>query len=91
MPLYTVRRDVGQITQEELDASAYRAIVCGYQFPEIKWVRSYWDRAAGQLLCLYEAKDVAQIEEHARQSRIPCDDVREITEFGPEPYVGVEG
>jgi hypothetical protein len=87
MPLYQVRRDIGDVSQDDLDASAYRAIICAYQFPEIRWVRSFWNRAAGQITCFYEARDPEQLTEHARLSRIPCDEVREVTEVLPEPYI----
>ena len=87
MPLYRIRRDVGPLTQEDLDAASFRAIVCAPQFPGLKWHRSYWDREAEVLDCVYEAVDRAQIEEHARVSRIPCDDVHEVAEVLPETYI----
>lgn len=87
MPLYAIRRDLGPITREELDASAYRAIMCAYDFEGLKWVRSFWDPEQGEIRCLYEAQDVAQVIEHARRSRIPCDDVREVIEIDPGLYV----
>ena len=47
MPLYRIRRNVGVATKEDMDASAFRAIVCAVQFPGLKWHRSFWDREAG--------------------------------------------
>ncbi len=87
MPLYTIRRNIGEISREELDAASFRAIVCAPQFPGLKWVRSFWDQAGGHVDCLYEATDPRQLEEHARVSRIPCDEVREVSELLPETYL----
>lgn len=91
MPLYAIRRDLGQVTREELDASAYRAIMCAYDFEGMRWIRSFWDPEQGEIRCLYEAQDAAQVFEHARRSRIPCDDVREVIEISPDLYVHGQG
>lgn len=87
MPLYRIRRDVGDISHDDLDAASFRAIVCAPQFPGLKWVRSYWDRDAGWLDCLYEAADPTQLEEHALMARIPCDEVHEVSELLPRTYL----
>ena len=87
MPLYAIRRELGKISREELDASAYRAIMCAYEFENMTWVRSFWDPESGNITCLYEAATVEEIHEHARRSRIPCDDVREVIEVIPEEYL----
>lgn len=87
MPLYRIRRDVGKMREDEVDAAAVRAIVCAPQFPGVKWHRSYWDREAGHLDCIYEANKVTDLEEHARAARIPCDQVYEVTEILPETYI----
>ena len=87
MPLYRIRREIGEITQQDLNAASFRAIVCAPQFPGLKWHRSYWDREAGLLDCFYDAVDPVQLEEHARVARIPCNDVREVDELLPDTYV----
>lgn len=87
MPLYRIRRDIGEISQQDLDAASFRAIVCAPQFPGLKWVRSYWDHAGGRLDCIYEAVNAEQLQEHARVSRIPCDEVHEVTEMLPDTYL----
>jgi hypothetical protein len=86
MPLYVIRRDVGTITKGDLDAASFRSIVCGYEFPTMTWLRSYWDEAAGIITCYYVADSVDDVREHARRARVPCDDVREVMEFGPNDY-----
>lgn len=87
MSLYRIRRDVGEISAEDMDAAAFRAIVCAPQFPGVKWHRSFWDKEAGFIECFYEANEVRDLEAHAKASRIPCDDVREVTELLPETYL----
>jgi hypothetical protein len=87
MPLYRIRRQVGDISQEDMDAAAFRAILCAPQFPGLRWQRSYWDREGGRIDCLYEASSLRDIEEHARVARIPCDEIREVSEMLPETYV----
>ena len=87
MTLYSIRRNVGDITKEDMDAAAFRAIVCAVQFPGLKWHRSYWNQASGYMDCIYEADRPEHLEEHARVARIPCDDVRPVTEIIPETYV----
>ena len=87
MALYRIRRNVGAISNEDMDAAAFRAIVCLVQFPGLEWRRSYWDKEAGVIDCLYDAATPAQIEEHARVARLPCDEVRLVDELLPETYV----
>ena len=87
MPLYRIRREVGEISQDDMDAAAFRAIVCAPQFPGLKWHRSYWDQEKGLIDCFYEATGPTQLQEHARVARIPCDEVREVSELLPEVYV----
>jgi Nickel responsive protein SCO4226-like len=88
MSMFMVRRDIPGLTQEDVDAAAFRAITCAFYFPGMRWHRSYWDRDAGMLHCVYEAKNPEEVFAHAQRARIPCDEVREVSAFGPEAYVG---
>ena len=90
MALFLIRRDVPGITQEEVDAAAYRAITCAFYYAGLKWLQSYWDRDAGIIHCVYEARSAEDIFEHAQVARIPCNDVREVHTFGPETYTSEE-
>lgn len=87
MPLYSIRRRLGENTQEDLDAAVFRAIVCAFQFDGLEWQRSFWNKEAGEVNCIYEAQEPGQIEEHARVSRISCDSIVEVREVRPEPYI----
>jgi len=87
MKLYSVRRNVGVMSQEEMDAAAFRAIVCAAQFPGLKWRHSYWNPPGGYMDCIYEADDAGQLADHAKAARIPCDAVVEVQQVTPETYV----
>jgi hypothetical protein len=86
MSLFEIRRDVGDITREDLDAASLRAIVCAYEFPNVRWIRSFWDRKNHTVVCYYEADSAETLWEHSRRSLIPCDDVTEVEEFGPGDF-----
>jgi hypothetical protein len=86
MPLFLIRRDVPGITQEEVDAASFRAITCSFYFSGLRWLTSYWDREAGAIHCVYEARSAEDVFEHAEVARIPCNDVRPVEQFGPENY-----
>ena len=88
MPLFLIRRDSPGLTQEELDAAAFRAITCAFYFSDMRWIRSFWDRKHEALFCVYEARDAQDVVAHAHRARIPCDDVIEVEHVGPELYVG---
>ncbi len=88
MPLFLIRRDVPGATQEDIDAAAYRAIACAFNYEGIKWHTSYWDKEAGRLHCVYEGQSREQIEDHSRRARIPCDEVRQVTQLMPEVWQG---
>jgi hypothetical protein len=86
MPLYAIRRVIGPLTQEELDAAGFRATVCAAEHEGLRWERSFWDQAAGELICYYEAQSPEQIQNHSRQSAIPCNEVREVKMVLPDVY-----
>jgi hypothetical protein len=87
MPLYTIRRMVPGAQQDDVDAASLRAIFCAYEYSGLKWIRSFWDQAKQELLCVYEATSPDQIREHSNRARLPCDEVTEVVEFGPEQYI----
>ena len=86
MPLFAIRRSVGLMGQDEMDAAVYRAIFCAVEYEDLKWVRSFWDRSNGEVCCYYEARSPEQIREHSLRSAIPCDSVTEVDELVPQGY-----
>lgn len=87
MPTYKIRRVVGDITRDEVDAASLRSLWCLSDYPDVKWLHSMWDSERGEITCLYEANNPDQIREHAEASRIPCDEVREVTIIDPDEYL----
>lgn len=87
MPQYLIRRNVPGATPEEIDASAFRALVCAQEFEGLQWVESHWDRDGGVIFCLYEARSAGDLVEHARRARIPCDQVFPVQTIRPADYV----
>ena len=86
MPLYAIRRKVGPISQDELDAAGFRATVCAAEYDGLHWERSFWDRARQELTCYYVARSADEIRRHSHQSNIPCDEIAEVTEVLPDVY-----
>lgn len=91
MPLYTIVRDVAGLSDGEIDAAAIRAVICSFEYPGFHWIRSYLDRGKQELLCLYEAQDIAQIREHAARARIPAGEIHEVEQLLPDPYIEAAG
>jgi hypothetical protein len=87
MPTFSIRRVVGDITRDEVDAAAIRSLWCLANFPEVHWIRSTWDAERGEINCLYEAPNVELIREHAVSAQLPCDEVREVDVIDPGDYV----
>jgi hypothetical protein len=84
--LYLIKRDLGQATQEDVDAASIRALSCVYNYDRLRWVTSYWGEQAGIIYCLYEAQSEQQIIDHSAQSRIPCNEITPVQVVNPEEY-----
>jgi hypothetical protein len=87
MPTYSIRRIVGNISRDDVDAAAIRSLWCLANFPQVRWIRSTWDEGRGEINCLYEAPNVEVIREHAVSANLPCDEVREVDIIDPDDYV----
>lgn len=87
MPMYAILRNMAGLSDEELDAAGYRAVACALEYEGLRWHRSILDRQRGTMICLYEARSEDEIREHAMRARIPCDEVREVEEVLPDPYL----
>lgn len=84
MPLYLIRRPFPGASKSDLAAAGYRALACAPFYPGMRWLRSYWDDAAGVTLCIYEARSIEDIRRHAVQSELPCDDIQLVEEMIPD-------
>lgn len=85
LPLVLVRRQLDPLTHTEFRAIALQAIMCAYEYSDMRWLRSYWSRTTDQLFCLFETRSHDLVREHARRSRIPCDEVHDAVEIVPPP------
>jgi hypothetical protein len=82
MPLFKIRRAMPGVTPEEVESAGLRAAFCTYAFDgEVRWVRSYFDAAASEIHCIYEATSPEQLQRHAALAHLPCDEVVEVTEI----------
>jgi hypothetical protein len=86
MAIYQVDRSLGVLSEEEFDATALRAVACLAMFPELTWLRSYYDDERGQLTCIYQTDQPEKIPEHAAAAYIPCDAVHEVRQFLAEDF-----
>lgn len=79
MPRYIIERNVGQVTREELEASARRSNEVLAGMPGVTWIRSYISEVEGKIYCEYDAPNPEIIREHARLAGIPVDLISEIS------------
>lgn len=86
MPKFLIARTVGKLTDAQIEAAAQRAIRVLAEFPQVKWIRTYYLAEEGKMYCEYEAPDIDMIYEHARRAQIPVDSVRMVTELQPAMF-----
>ena len=78
MPRYIIERDVGEITQEQLDAAGKKSVEVLAQMQDVTWIRSYVSHADGKIFCEYEAPSADRIREHARRAGLPANKISEV-------------
>ena len=88
MALFRIERHYGAMTQEDIDAAAFRSMACLQSFPELRWIRSYFDPQTVSTHCYYETEQPDKIGEHATAAAIPCDRITELIEVTPEMWAG---
>ena len=83
MPMFAIERDMTGWSDEDIEASVWRAQMCAFFFSDFQWHRSFLDRERRQTTCYYEAKHEADVREHARLADLPCDTVRLVEQVLP--------
>ncbi len=68
MPRYIIERDVGSLTQEELEATGRKSNEVLEAMSGVVWIRSYISAAEGKIYCEYDAPNPKAIQEHARRT-----------------------
>jgi hypothetical protein len=81
--LYTIERDFTGFSDEDLNAAAFRALLCLSFFRGLDWVRSFYDPATEQGRCFYEASAANDLKHHAETMAIPIGEVRPVIEVRP--------
>ncbi|HEX5142018.1 MAG TPA: nickel-binding protein [Dehalococcoidia bacterium] len=89
MPLFLIRRNVPGIGRADVDAAFLRAHSCAYSYEGLRWITSFWNQEEEVIHCVWEARDADQLRDHARRSRIPCDEVSEVIQFSPSEMPGI--
>lgn len=87
MPRYIIERDVGEVTQEELEAAARKSNQVLSDMPDVVWIKSYFSEAEGKIYCEYDAPNPEAIREHARRAGLPADKISEVAlEISPSMF-----
>jgi hypothetical protein len=81
MPRYLIRRELGDVTEAQLEATAETSRrVREEDFPEVTWEHSHVIRTPAGLtsFCVYAAPDAQRVRDHAAAVGMPADAVDEI-------------
>ena len=88
MPRYIIERNVGQVSREDLDATAKRSIKAASEMDGIVWVRSYISEAEGKIYCEYDAPNPEAILEHSEKAGLVVSKISEVAlEISPDMFV----
>lgn len=88
MPRYIIERNVGAVTDADLEAASRRSLEVLAEMEGIVWVRSYASHSEGKVYCEYEAPSIEAVREHARRAGLPADRISEIDlELSPSMFV----
>ena len=86
MPKFIIERNVGKLTDAQLEAAFNQGIHAAVDLPGIKWVRTYYSADEGKMYCEYEAPNMELIYEHARLAKAPADTVRMVEDMLPAMF-----
>ena len=87
MPRYIVQRNLGKVTDEELEAAARKSKqIREANFPDVGWEHSHVVKTKNGMMtfCVYSAPNVQRVREHARAAGLPADEVFDlVTDVDP--------
>jgi hypothetical protein len=77
MPLFLIKRNFRNITEEDLGQKASLSKKVCSSMPGVTWVRSYLALENDDKItyCIYEAPDEKTVAEQARQAGLPADEI----------------
>ena len=88
MARFIIERNVGQLTDEELQAAGERSNKVLAEMEGVVWIRSYVSHAEGKIYCEYEAPSAELVAEHARLAGLPADKISEVAlEISPSMFL----
>lgn len=88
MPHFIIERNVGEVTEDELEESARRSMAVVAEMDGVVWIRSFISRAEGKIYCEYEAPSAEAVLEHARRAGLRADRVSLVDfEMSPSMFV----
>lgn len=87
--LYMIERDFTGYTEEQINAAAFRALLCISFFDGMRWLRSFYDPVSQQSRCFYEAPSAGDVRHHGFSMAIPVGDVRPVVEIRREGSDGI--
>ncbi len=88
MPRYIIERNVGSLTQDQLQAAGRNSNAVLADMPEVVWVKSYVSDAEGKIYCEYIAPNPEAVLEHARRAGMPANRISEVSlEISPAMFV----
>lgn len=88
MARFIIERNVGRLTDEELQAAGKRSNEVLAEMEGVVWIRSYVSHAEGKIYCEYEAPSAELVAEHARLAGLPADKISEIAlEISPSMFL----
>jgi len=88
MARFIIERNVGRLTDEELQAAGKRSNKALAEMEGVVWIRSYVSHAEGKIYCEYEAPSAELVAEHARLAGLPADKISEIAlEISPSMFL----
>ena len=77
MNTYVIFRRIGWASRTELENAAQVSARVGLEMSDrVRWIRSYITREANNRMgtvCIYQAKDPADLRDHAKRANLPCD------------------
>ena len=88
MPRYIIERNVGQLTDEQLEEGGRLSNQVIAEMEGVVWIRSYISREEGKIYCEYDAPSEDAIREHARRAGLPADQISRIElEVSPSMFL----
>ena len=81
--LWMIEREVTGWSDEDVEAAGIRAKLCVLWYPNMEWIRSFFDREGERTMCFYRAESEADIRSHALATGLPCGIVSPVEEVLP--------